>query len=100
MKPIKPMFEFVFAPGGQKLMVARPKNPSVALQLAETARKENDGALFQSVLDAQDYVFRGYLGRRTKGLSKGDVAIISEEGNFLEEIQLGDSFVSERQPSS
>ena len=95
MKLLKPMFEYGRAPDGQKLMVMRPKDPGLALKLAETARAANDQPLFQSVLEAQDYVFKGYLGRRAKGLNKGEFAIVSEDGRFLEEILPGDSFITE-----
>jgi len=91
---IKPMFEFGHAPDGQRLMVVRPKHPDVALKLAETAQATNDQALFQKMIEADTYVFRGYLGRRTRGMNKGDVAIVSEEGLFLEEVQPGDSFIT------
>jgi hypothetical protein len=74
---------------GEPLAVIRPKSASVALSLAKTALSENDAKLFQSIPEAQDYVFVGWLER-------GGERIIDKEGRELGKLEPGDSFVTLR----
>jgi len=71
----------------EPLAVIRPKDPKIALALSKTALDANDEKLFQSMLEAQDYTFVGWL-------EVGGKRIIDKGGKEIGELQPGDSFVT------
>jgi hypothetical protein len=78
---------------GDKLAVMRPKDPQLALRLAQAAMEiENDDArekAFQDVLNAQPYTFVGLIS--TDG--KPDKKLLDEDGWPIGRVKAGDSFV-------
>ncbi len=80
---------------GEVFQVVRPKDPALAVELAEKAAANNDSALFDRlpsiVEDATgEYTFMGYLARR----ASGQLCIVDAAGKFLAEVSPGDSFVT------
>lgn len=71
--------------GPNPIVVIRPTNPDFAIQLANRSLNENDGELFQKIIESQDYTYRGFLGRNHK--------IVNENGVYQELVKPGDSFV-------
>jgi len=85
----------VIADNGQRMQVIRPKDPSLAVHLAETSLANRDAALLVRlpgiVEDAAGtYTFVGYLARR----AEGQPCIVDEHGKFVGELEAGDSFVT------
>lgn len=76
----------------EPLAVIRPKNPEVALALAKTALDNQDQKLVDSMLEAQDYTFLGWL-------EVGGENIIDKDGKPLGKPQPGDSFVTLKDPN-
>ncbi len=71
----------------------RPKDPALALKLARTALDENDGKLFDSMIEANDYTFVGWL-------EQGGERIIDKQGKEIDKLQPGDSFITFKEPPS
>lgn len=71
---------------GLFLVILRPADPSLALELAEYAMKTQRPEDFQNVLTAQPYAFVGFLG--------SDQHIYDINLNDLGETQRGDSIVT------
>ena len=80
---------------GKKLIVIRPAEPEIALALAHKSVANNSMEEFQDILRGPSgYTFRGYL--RSQGCQGLPTMYISDEhGVFQEELQPGDSFVTE-----
>lgn len=72
---------------GEPLAVIRPNSDEVALSLAKTALDEQDQKLLQDMIEAQDYVFVGWL-------EVGGTRIIDKNGNEIGKLQRGDSLVT------
>lgn len=85
---------FARAPDGQKMMVLRPENPALAIELANKLLGSKDEEEFDKILQAQPYLFVGYSARSNAK------KILDEDGKIIGELQPGDSFVSEKSPLS
>jgi hypothetical protein len=81
---------------GLPLLVIRPNEPGLALGHARMAELLNDQQMFEDVLQKPaSYTFRGYLRSKERpGLPPMHVS--DEHGVFLEELQIGDSFVLDK----
>jgi hypothetical protein len=76
---------------GKPLIVIRPKDPTLALQLANLAIKTNDVDLFESLPEkVEDYIEIGLLAEGGKG------EIINDNGRVIDKCKSGDSFVTRK----
>jgi hypothetical protein len=74
---------------GEPLMVIRPSNPTLALQLAKIAVEKNDKALFDRLpneVGLDNYTIQGWLGPKGK--------LLDRDGNVIGECKPGDSFIT------
>lgn len=77
------------ADDGKPLIVIRPKNPALAIQIANLAVKNNDSDLFESLpAKVEDYTVIGFLAQGGKG------AVIDIDGKVVGSVKPGDSFVT------
>lgn len=83
---------------GLPLMVIRPKDPKMALLLAQIAIEKQDTALMArlpSEVGADTYTFMGYAARN----KKGRLAIVDKQGTWVGNLEPGDSFVTKSEES-
>jgi hypothetical protein len=87
---------FVLSEEGKRMIVIRPKDPHIALKLAEIALEHNDSDLFQKMLLENEYTIVGFMWRS----SQGKPHIVDKDATYVGEILPGDSFVTPSDPLS
>jgi hypothetical protein len=85
-KPQKIVFR-----NGKPVIVIRPKDPSIALQVAHLSVKTQDTELFAKMPELQDYTVIGYLSHHRDGYA------VDEKGNIVCRLQPGDSFCTAKE---
>jgi hypothetical protein len=85
---------------GKPMLVLRPKDPRLALSLAEIAVQKQSQQLLDELPEivsnaSGDYTFMGYLAKDRK-----QIWIADENGKRLGDVVAGDSFVTDAEPAS
>lgn len=74
---------------GARVVVIRPENPEQAILDSKALVGSKDAKAFNELLKKQRYTFQGYAAHNAK-------LIVNEQGEFLQTVKPGDSFVNER----
>jgi hypothetical protein len=75
---------------GERIGVARPENPALALSIGREAQLNNDPDLLDSVFEkCGPYTFVGYLARAGE-------SILDEKGEEIDVLRPGDSMIDPR----
>jgi len=82
---------------GRQMMVLRPGDPALALQLAQLALQNKDGDLFARIPEqVENYTFVGWLPVTRPDVPPGYV--VDEDGFIIDDVKPGDSFVTLQDP--